>query len=629
MQESAEPTTEDEPTIMGLPVSQAGLEPQETRDGRVARLLPEWVNVVEPPPPGSGRVSMSESPKSALPALTVRRGNKGIGRYLKDSKVLVLNNESDRGEALAALEQAGLDVLRPLSKSNPEDIVFHGQAKPIGAWGNVIGFYGEVRTRSINALVALVNLDTRELFTISDVLVPPVLARLVRMGVAVDVVHPAAPSTKLAAKMSWFTQSWDTSFEEEDPRLTVPADITFKMDADLAAELPAEIVAAFEEQLATSAFDPLPKRSQGAYWEKTNGVLDSEDIATFRKLAPRGVEMPEDWDIIWEMAVELSEPHAPVLCALYLHDLHPEWWDALPLTEYVQGGTWLLGHSMSQPYWFRQDMNLDAERRLQCAVALVIEAVGDVKGLRKLSRQETPCAACGRPFERGLLQAGEIYQRATARVCGRCVNVSWPQNERDLTPVQREGLLANLRAYVDAAGGVISSQMIYGVSFPFDMPAEAKFILERELPWYVTNNWIEWLGNAGVLGEGTWRPSYGQISTASDGHLCRSFLERVIDDFFSASGITHEPEPLYPYDVDLNPNGLRGDWELADGTLVEAAGLMSDPVYAAKVETKRKVATKHGLRLIVLEEPDLVGLREIFDAFVPDLENAEEAWEEL
>jgi hypothetical protein len=266
-------------------------------------------------------------------------------------------------------------------------------------------------------------------------------------------------------------------------------------------------------------------------------------------------------------------------------------------------------------------MTLDSERRLQCAVALVVNAVGELKGLRKLSREEIPCAACSRRFERGMLQAGEIYQLGTAQICGRCLNVGWPRDERDLTPVQREGLLANLRAYIDAAGGVISADMVYAVSFPYEMSGEAIFILERPLPGYVMANWIEWLGHSGVLGEGTWRPSYGQVSVATDGHMCRSFLERVIDDFFSANGIAHEPEPLYPYDQTLNPNGLRADWELEDGTLVEAAGLLTSPDYASRIERKKQLASKHSIELIVLEEVDLVDLRDIFRDHLIDCDN--------
>ena len=73
--------------------------------------------------------------------------------------------------------------------------------------------------------------------------------------------------------------------------------------------------------------------------------------------------------------------------------------------------------------------------------------------------------------------------------------------------------------------------------------------------------WTDWLAHAGLLTDGV-RTGRGVAVTAKDGHLCRSLLERQIDDFFHDNGIVHEPEPPYPFDAELNLNGYRADWKL-------------------------------------------------------------------
>jgi hypothetical protein len=83
-------------------------------------------------------------------------------------------------------------------------------------------------------------------------------------------------------------------------------------------------------------------------------------------------------------------------------------------------------------------------------------------------------------------------------------------------------------------------------------------------------------------------------------------MERTIDDFFTVNGIEHEPEPNWPVHVEHNPNGRkRADWKLADGTMVEAAGLLSDVGYAARIEIKRQLARELAIPLIVLEPIEL------------------------
>jgi hypothetical protein len=129
-------------------------------------------------------------------------------------------------------------------------------------------------------------------------------------------------------------------------------------------------------------------------------------------------------------------------------------------------------------------------------------------------------------------------------------------------------------------------------------------------------SWTDWLGKAGVLAGGV-RTSRGVIVTAKDGHLCRSLLERQIDDFFFDHGIEHELEPFYPFDPDINLDGYRADWRLADGTFVEALGFTANPVYMAKAERKIDLAARHQISVVTVTESDLRNLPNVFAKWLP------------
>lgn len=135
-------------------------------------------------------------------------------------------------------------------------------------------------------------------------------------------------------------------------------------------------------------------------------------------------------------------------------------------------------------------------------------------------------------------------------------------------------------------------------------------------PTRPARTWTEWLGHAGLLTDGV-RTSMGTATTATDGHLCRSLFERHVDDFLHHWGVAHEPEPAYPRHPELNTTGLRADWRLADGTFVEALGLMTKEAYAAKVARKRELARHHGLRLLTVTAEDLDRLPEVFADWIP------------
>lgn len=154
-----------------------------------------------------------------------------------------------------------------------------------------------------------------------------------------------------------------------------------------------------------------------------------------------------------------------------------------------------------------------------------------------------------------------------------------------------------------------------------DLPATATLIDQLLLTRFaIARNQFPWtllLEAAGFAEDGL-RMSRGTLIRARDGHLCHSLREKAVCDFLHQSEVHHEREPLYPLDPDLNPAGRRrADWLLSDGTMVELWGLPKEPVYAAKMEAKRQLAERHGLRLIEITDAELPRLPEVFAAWIP------------
>jgi hypothetical protein len=113
--------------------------------------------------------------------------------------------------------------------------------------------------------------------------------------------------------------------------------------------------------------------------------------------------------------------------------------------------------------------------------------------------------------------------------------------------------------------------------------------------------WLRVLQTVGLVDE-AWRPARGTYCLAADGHACRSLGERAIDDYLSANGIAHEPEPHYP------GTALRADWRLDDGTFIEYAGLLSDVDYRDRLVAKIERASAAGIPVLVLTPDDLLQL---------------------
>lgn len=187
------------------------------------------------------------------------------------------------------------------------------------------------------------------------------------------------------------------------------------------------------------------------------------------------------------------------------------------------------------------------------------------------------------------------------------------------TPTRRQAIEA-LQYFVEASGFVpFSHSEIFRIP-PGLKGSEADRVVagRLSLPSPVMINsiglgpWNNYLESAGVL-SGQVATLRGVQSRALDGHWTLSLLERSIDDFMTRHGIEHVHEPKWPRHHSYNPHGrLRADWELTDGTLIEAAGMLSSKEYADKISRKRQMAKELGIELVVVTPRDLDRLEIVF-----------------
>lgn len=132
--------------------------------------------------------------------------------------------------------------------------------------------------------------------------------------------------------------------------------------------------------------------------------------------------------------------------------------------------------------------------------------------------------------------------------------------------------------------------LIEAVKIAGDVP-RIKCIRERHGSW------------AAALAEASVAPDsrenvFGIQSRATDGHMCFSVGELVIDDWLTHHDIPHEREPAYPV------GDLRGDFRVGD-TIIEFFGMAGVPEYDAIVARKRQVAREHGMDVVELTRQDL------------------------
>ncbi|MGP6178448.1 hypothetical protein ACTU6U_14240 [Microbacterium sp. A196] len=584
-----------------------------SRSQKLQRLIPDWTSPYAPEST-SDEVTLAKSPQSAMPSLVIRRNGRKLGTFLIDHGVVLVNREEDRSVAIQVLDDSGFMPQRPLHEAIVDEPLLRMKVSGIGAWGNVLLFEAEFASPRPTARLALYFLDETALYAVSSALFPGITRHLELMGLDVTTTG-TEEMPRLKDKLEWDERAWGWDHTLDGPYIFSPGESPARskrrtITAAAAAGVPAEIAAAVDEVLGIPVKDPFNRRNT-THWEGQHGVLSSYELDKLRSWAT-DVALPDGWEEHWQASISLSAPHAPSLTALRLHDAYPDWWASLPVGGIPEAahGVWLLGHRDTYPTWMRTSETGLEDDQLSAAVAILVREVKDLDWLVPASRKKHDCWLCGRAFEPGMLPAGRVAQLGTAKVCHLCLRIGMGAPPVTSSPLRESGAAAAVAEVVRLAGRVISASMVADLAAEGKTSPENLILLRHALPDTTERGWGKWLAQARVLGEG-WRPSRGYISVAADGHPCRSLFERIIDDYFSAHGIQHEPEPHYPYDDELNPFGSRADWRLADGRFVEAAGLMSTAAYAAKMAKKVELAHRFGIPLLVLTEADLPHLREL------------------
>ncbi len=231
---------------------------------------------------------------------------------------------------------------------------------------------------------------------------------------------------------------------------------------------------------------------------------------------------------------------------------------------------------------------------------------------------EAVCAVCGHRFWTGEVPVWTYTRFGVGRYCEDCclrVRTGVQGNWR------RPEAVTALRELAEAFGAI--PKQAYAFEFlPLDAALERRDRCMRALcamPDVRTlkyalgvSDWLGALQAAGLVGEAR-RTSRGTWCRADDGHLCRSLIEKSIDDWMARRGLAHEREPHWPAHPTLNSNGRkRADWLLPSGAYVECVGMMEDPDYAEKVRLKQLLAADLGLRIYLVGPTDLYALDQVF-----------------
>lgn len=583
----------------------------------------------------------------------VKRGRDTVGRYYGDSQVLVLADEADRRAATQFLAQHRLRPRQPLNGWGParllaqvayydrEGVFFIACSHPAT----------QERLKLISAMdgayIAAYYPDPRQVTCVADAWRAPVRELLEAHGLPVegflDATRPDGYSDWTVERLAWHRgqyESWAPS--QERPALApaimrAPSEPVRKLLVATKRALPVNVADAVQELFEMN----LPDRFSIAWppghvhWASRAAVLDESQLAALAAVVPP-IQLSQLATDVVERAYAVAPAHAPLLAARQLHDVDPAWWESLRWTDRdlsarAGRGTQGLLNEMtdrqiaqsSQPAlvgllngWCQEcatssnpDLDWSFGQNNRARLWLAVAALRQGRLISGASAFEPrKCVLCRRKFPVGVLALETLEFTGCDRVCRSCADwarfgVDHPQTER-----RRSAINDAIVALAEIIGGPPARPVLEAPLVVLDDKDLARQLALRVvLPPTIDG---AQLAAAGVLADG-WRPSRGIYSTAHDGHPCRSLLERHIDDFLSAHSIDHEIEPPYPLDLVLNTTGLRADWLLPGGVLVEAVG-MDTEAYLAKIERKKRIAFEHGRELVTVTPKDLQRLRVVF-----------------
>ncbi|WP_243073804.1 hypothetical protein [Microbacterium sp. SS28] len=564
--------------------------------------------------------------------------DESLGEYLLDDRLL-LCAENTRAVLTDALVSAGYEPPR-------EALVAWTLGAPtlrahIGlyGWGPVLAVQlrpeGSVRP----FLAASCFFDVGTYISVAEAFNPAIERALRFHGVQARPVSPNdVPETanvNSSLSLEWDPQWWGTLVPPHSPHEQL---VRRALTAEAAARVAPEVARAVSEIIGRVVVDQFHPNSAGHRgWLRRSGIVSAELARELSDHAP-AIRLPAGWMQAWDESRHISEDHAILLTALKLRSDFPDWWVELPWRDFdpVGGDTRgphplqltsediqkstapdllrvIIDHDLFGATFF--DMTTNDIYRLWLVAAVLCARLGSSAGSHESPTRERRCEICGLTFEVGSLAARHVASTRTANICALCMaDAVYP----DLSPsnkpeIREEGTIGVVRLLCEMAGAAVPRAVAFHMLQNRVEDRIGAAMMRMLLPDR-RDNWFSWLNVAGVVNDG-WRGSYGVTSIANDGHPCRSLIERYIDDFMSAAGIDHDVEPQYPYHPEFNPNSrLRADWELTDGTFVEAAGLMTSEKYRARMSTKRQLADACGFKLIVITESDLTDLDRLLES---------------
>lgn len=383
------------------------------------------------------------------------------------------------------------------------------------------------------------------------------------------------------------------------------------------------------------------------------------------------VELPPGWESVLRSWATIAPLHAPSLAAAALANADRKWWrkvlrhtptrqagnalvkelESLPgepapilnffdLWKVARRGPWgrpqQVGVAAALSARQQRDPAHDFEYALPPIMEWQTEAddTGNVRGVAVIGpwmlepspvQGLTTCRICAEGYEWPGLDAHTIYFTGSIDYCRACAEGAQKGHTRALgsSEIVDEATLWAVRELVADFGGMPPREYLRQ-PLPVDLATEERDramllrILLPELPGWGREGtpWGELVLRASPDGTQI-RTARGIRTLATDGHICTSLFERVVDDFLHLNGIEHTKEVEYPFHAALNTTRLRADWQLDDGTYVEAFGMASVAAYKEKMERKRLLVRTLGVSLLEIEPSNLSELPQLFSRFIP------------
>jgi hypothetical protein len=567
------------------------------------------------------------------------------GKYHLPDGPLCLNDERNRPRAVDALSEIGIEV--PLMDESmdgvPDAVMFSGA----GSWriAAVIPERGYGDAPTLGHFIE----DEGRLVS-HDKLFLPYLERLVRRhGFSVERAEVCTPDEAFdlqdtVAKLENAIRLLIVS--ERGPDSTNVSARDPKPERRITDAVREFVPAAFADYLEEEGF-----RRQNSWWirdqdipEEVKSLLPktvhdamgawSAEIQSAMAAISTPLQLPTASAHVWTAVSSLAPLHAPLLAALALRTAEPDWWKGQASSAETRAQaretevawedsceTNNVRFSRVHGFGFPET---DGPLALLVAASFLRDHGPAVNSDEEL---DNTCRICGCAFGDGHLNLWEVHWAGSTGYCPGCVSLGRHGAFED-RGVDDPWMDASVWALQELAasefGGPPSREQVEApLGTANDQSRDRALVLRALLPTGGLQlgsvmrptrklySWSDWLRLARLLPDEL-RTSRGVVSVANDGHRCLSMLERSIDDFMSLHGIVHEQEPSYPYDPTLNATGLRADWRLADGAFVEAFGLIGNASYDSKVERKRALTRKHGIRLVEVVQRDLKRLPEVF-----------------